>query len=224
MTTVGVGVLTFDHIRTGRQEDFWRTWNSIQNTGHEAEILVLTNGSTDGTQDVVRDLGGIVDDTRSEIWYGNQRLVNELAHNDIVVLSADDLEYQDGWLERVVAFVEAAPAEFALLSAYIEPVWDWNQPRTAIEYGGQRAVIRDSVCGSSWIFRGEDWKRWMGPFPRIFPGEDLHICNRVRDRGCTMAALDLVEHIGVERSAWGNQSHTYATPFDRQAWGLTDAA
>lgn len=220
MTSVGVGVLTYNHIETGRQQDFETTWETIQDAGHDAEFLLLTNGSTDGTQDRVKELGGIVDDSNRAIWYGNQRLVDELGHNDIVVLSADDLAYQSGWLGQVVAFLEEAPDALAILSAYMEPVWDWNLPRAKLECGGVSGVVRDSVCGSSWIFRSEDWKGWMGPFPRIFPGEDLVVCNRVRDRGRLMAALDLVEHIGEERSAWGNKSHQYAIPFDREAWGL----
>ena len=218
--SVGCGVLTYNHVSTGRQQDFETTWETIQDAGHPAEFLVLTNGSNDGTEDRVRELGGIVDDTRSEIWYGNQRLVDALVHNDMVVLSADDLKYEPGWLARMVAFMEAAP-QVALASAYMEPVWEWNTPRNTLDRGGERAVVRDSVCGSSWVFRSDDWKGWMGPFPRIFPGEDLVICrNRVNPTGRVCAALDLVEHIGEERSAWGNQSHTYAVPLDREAWGL----
>lgn len=62
------------------------------------------------------------------------------------------------------------------------------------------------------------------PFPRRMPGEDLMVCERIRRRGRLMAALDLVEHIGEERSAWNNQSHTYAVPLDREAWGFANAA
>jgi hypothetical protein len=60
----------------------------------------------------------------------------------------------------------------------------------------------------------------MGPFPQIMPGEDLEICKRIQAKGKRMVALDLCEHIGIERSAWGNTSHLSATPLDKEAWGL----
>lgn len=217
---IGVGLLTFDHIRTGRSQDFHRTLDSISRERPD-QLVVLTNGSTDGTERVVEEMGGIVDDTDSRIFYGNTRLIEELRDNDLIILSADDLEYKEGWLERVASFMEVAPPHLALASAYLEPIWAWNTPRRTVTYGGQKALIRDSVCGSSWIFRSEDWD-WIGPFPEQMPGEDLIVCQKLAHLGKKMAALDLSEHIGEERSAWGNQSHLTAEPFDREKWGLIE--
>ena len=218
---VGVGLLTYNHISTGRSEDFWRTYHSIvDHAGHPFELHLLTNGSTDGTQDVVRELGGIVDNGDSRIWYGNTKLIEALADNDLIVLSADDLEYSEGWLARLVAFIEDAPDDVALFSAQMEPVWDWNQPYEMIESRGERALLRNSLPGSSWAFRSKDWFEWMGPFEQTMPGEDLIVCRRIAERGKKMAALDLCEHIGEERSAWGNESYKTAQPLDREEWGL----
>ena len=217
---VGVGVLTFNHIQHGREEDFRRTWESIQNTDYPAELHLLTNGSTDGTAEKVQELGGIVDNQNPQIWYGNTRLIEAMGDVDLCVLSADDLEYQDGWLRRLVSFIENGPDDIALYSCQMEPVWSWNTPTEMIEAGGEKALVRGSVPGSSWAFRRSDWEEWMGPFPQIMPGEDLEICNRIKAQGKRMAALDLVEHIGIERSAWGNSSHLSAQPLDKEAWGL----
>ena len=52
----------------------------------------------------------------------------------------------------------------------------------------------------------------MGPFPKMMPGEDLEICNRIKALDRRMVALDLVEHVGVERCAMGQQE-----PRDRGA-------
>lgn len=215
---VGVGVLTFNHITTGRQQDFWRTWHSIQEGGHPAEYLVLTNGSTDGTENVVAELGGVVDDADNRVWYGNTRLIEELAKRDceLIVLSADDLLYEEGWLLRLLSFLQEAPDDIALTSCYVEPLWDWNRPVEIVEAGGQKALIRESICGSSWVFRTEDWQDWMGPFEPVMPGEDLLVCEKIRGRGARMAALNLTKHIGQERSAWGNQSHLTAQPLPKE--------
>lgn len=228
---VGVGVLTFDHIRTGRQDDFRRTWESIARTGHSAEIHLLTNGSTDGTEDVVRELGGIVDNRDNRIWYGITKLIEMMGDVDLIYLSADDIEYTEGWLGRLVSFIEDAPRDVYLFSALMEPVYDWNKPRQRMTCGGEVGLIRDSVCGSSWAFRRTDWEEWMGPLPDLQgqPGEDLLVCRKVRHHGREtgqgggrIAALDLSEHIGEERSAWGNESFRQARPLDRRKWGLDD--
>ncbi len=218
--SIGVGLLTFDHIRTGREQDFWKTYESIKDEPWD-QFVVLTNGSTDGTEEVVRDLGGIVDETDDHIYYGNNRLVEELRGNDLIVLSADDLLYEEGWLERLQDFMAAAPEAIALSSAYLEPLWEWNQPRGVVNFGGERALVRDSVCGSSWCFRSKDWE-WIGPLPDLdgTPGEDLVTCEKIRALGKKMVALDLCEHIGQEHSAWGNESYLSARPLDAQKYGL----
>lgn len=220
--TVGLGVLTYNQIATGRADDFWQTieTTSEEFCGYPRNRLVLTNGSTDGTDEVVREVGGVVDNADSSVWYGNTRLIQELRGNDLIVLSADDLAYREGWLRDLVAFFIASP--FPLASAYLEPLWDWNAIKRVVTYAGQRALVRESVCGSSWIFRPADWFSWMGPFPEHSPGEDLPICARVREHGDEMAALNLCNHVGQERSAWGNRSHEYARPVDPREWGLDD--
>lgn len=232
---VGLGVLTYNVHQTGRMPDLAQAMGTTEENycGHPRERILLTNGSTDATATTVKVYGGVVlEECDSRIWYGNTELIKRLSDNDLIVLSADDLHYRRGWLADLVAFVEAIPPKMVmgtlkmdevpsvpLVSAYMEPIWDWNQPRAVVEYGGQRGLIRDSVCGSSWAFRPSDWE-WMGPFPETMPGEDLQICHRVTGRGLSMAALDLAEHVGQERSAWGNQSHLTARPLDRKLWGL----
>ena len=222
--SVGLGILTFNIFETGRETDFQATWQSTEREwcGHNRKRVLLTNGSTDGTQDLVRDLGGIVDDTNDHIYYGNNRLVEELSDCDIVVLSADDLLYHPNWLHRLVRFMEAAPERIALCSAYVEPLWEWNPVTRVAIYGGERALVRQSVCGSSWAFRSKDWGKVLGPLPDLqgAAGEDLEVCQQLRSEGREMAALDLSEHVGQERSAWGNESHLTARPLDTGQWGL----
>ena len=46
---IGVGVLTWNHRKTGREQMFYDTLLSLTNGGQAVDVVVVTNGSTDGT-------------------------------------------------------------------------------------------------------------------------------------------------------------------------------
>lgn len=216
-----VGVLTYNHIQTGRAQMFADTLLSLTNGGRDVEVVIVTNGSSDGTQDVVRRLGGIVDDGNSQIWYGMTRAIEECIQRgaDIVLFTADDIVYTPGWADKLVAFWEDAPEEVKLCSLILEPVYPWNTIRGTLDAGGMRALLRDNIGGCSWSFRAKDWPM-IGPLPQIMPGEDIAVTNKLIGQGYYLAQVDLGDHIGLEHSAWGNQSHLYAVPVDRERWGI----
>ena len=218
---IGVGVLTWNHKTTGREQMFYDTLLSLTNGGLPVDVVIVTNGSTDGTQDTVRRLGGIVDDGNSQIWYGMTRAIEEVIARgaDVVLFTADDIVYADGWATQLVAFWQDAPEEVKLCSLILEPVYPWNTIRGTLDAGGLRAILRDSVGGCSWSFRAADWPI-IGPLPQVQPGEDLIIAQKLISQGYYIAQIDCGTHVGEEVSAWGNKSHLYAQPLDRQRWGL----
>jgi glycosyltransferase involved in cell wall biosynthesis len=215
------GLLTFNHIKTGREAMFWASLHSIDNALGEDNRIVVTNGSSDGTENVVKVLGGIVDDTNSQIWYGMELAINWCIKQgaDIVLFTADDIVYRDGWAERLTAFWQDAPDEVKLCSLILEPQYAWNTIRGTLEAGGERAILRDSVGGCSWSFRAKDWPT-IGPLPQKMPGEDLEVCQKLIERGDYIAQIDLGEHVGEQHSAWNNESWKYAVPLDRERWGV----
>ena len=217
----GVGVLTWNHRKTGREQMFYATLLSLTNGGLPVDVVVVTNGSTDGTQDTVRRLGGIVDDGNSQIWYGMTRAIEEVIARgaDIVLFTADDITYYPGWADKLAAFWADAPEEVKLCSLILEPVYPWNTIRGTVEAGGLRAILRDSVGGCSWSFRASDWPT-IGPLPQVMPSEDLLTCQKLVGQGYYLAALDLGDHVGDRVSAWGNESWKYAQPLDRARWGV----
>lgn len=215
------GVLTYNHIQTGRAEMFAKTLLSLTDGGLPVEVVIVTNGSSDGTQDVVRRLGGIVDDGNSQIWYGMTRAIEECIARgaDIVLFTADDIVYSEGWANKLVAFWEDAPEEVKLCSLILEPQYPWNTIRGTLDAGGMRAILRDSVGGCSWSFRAKDWPT-IGPLPQKMPGEDLEVCQKLVNQGYYLAAVDLGDHVGERHSAWNNESWKYAVDIDRERWGI----
>jgi hypothetical protein len=207
--TIEAAVLTFNAIKTGRAGYLASTLSSIRAAG--IEPIVLTNGSVDMTDKLVRDCPrGIVDNRNSAMWYGLIRAIEAALESgpDIVVFSADDITYKDGWLPRLEAFWGAASDEIILAGLFIEDLWSsWNQVRAMVEVGGEKALVRDSVPSASWTFRARDWPVIRDVIPQRSPGEDLHASQQLRALGYQLVQMDLATHSAPDVSAWGNQSH-----------------
>lgn len=214
---VAVAILTWN-----RKDLFKRTLRSLKNTEYPYALSIVDNGSTDGTERIVRSLGGYLNTTGNHTaGYGMNLAITRalMCKPDIVVFTADDYEYRSGWLETLVNFWKHAPDSVILVTCNLEPVYGWNTVRGMVEYGGVRALVRDSVPGSNWSFRARDWPL-IGPLQEKTGGEDLAVCARLRERGYSLCALDLAEHIGEKQSSWGNRSYLFGQPLDRERWGI----
>lgn len=216
---VAICVLTYN-----RRSLFVRTMGSLLNSGYAFNPVIVDNGSTDGSADIVKEMGGILNKSDNhKTGYGMNLAVKEaMKHEpDIILFTADDFLYRKGFLDMLISFWKEAPDDVVMASCYLEPLWDWNQVTETDIAGGQRYAIRDSIPGSNWSFRVRDLDK-IFPVPEKTGGEDLETCHRLRREGHRLAALDLVDHIGEEQSAWGNQSWRYAKPLDKQLLGFEE--
>jgi glycosyltransferase involved in cell wall biosynthesis len=216
---IAIALLTYN-----RQQLFLRTLNSIYNAWYPYNLSIFDNGSTDGTAQIVKGIGGEVNTTDNHTTgYGMNRVIEmAMKHNpDVIVFTADDFYYRKLWLKKLVSFLDHAPADIVLTSCYLEPMWHWNQIGSIGEAGGERYAIRASLPGSNWVFRAKDIDK-IYPIAEKTGGEDLEICGRLRGNGLRLAALDLVKHTGEEQSAWGNESYKYAKPLDLNALGFAE--
>jgi hypothetical protein len=222
---ISIGLLTYNVYRTGREQMFRQTVASIDAGagGEDYTLNIVSNGSNDGTGEMVQRLGGYAYDAPSQMWHGMQTAIEIAAsHNpEIIVFSADDVKYNPDWMPKLRNFWEAAPANLVLVSLFIEPEWPWNEPLGAFSYGGVKGIYRESAPGCCWSFRAADIDLIL-PIPQESPREDLITCERLRRREYDIGQIDLAEHIGERQSAWGNQSWRTAKPLDRKKWGLDE--
>ncbi len=217
--TVAVGVLTFN-----RFDLLKRTIESLERTEQAFWRVLVDGGSSDPAQ------RRYVEEHHGECLQiptvgESMNIVIERCLRrkpNIVVFSADDYEYKPGWLARLLAFWYAAPLEIVLASLNWEPDYPWNVVEDVYRIGGEMALLRTTIPGSSWSFRARDWPL-IGPITAKTGGEDLEVCQRLRANGYQLAALNLTEHIGEQHSAWGNRSWTIAKPL-RIAETINDAA
>jgi len=97
--------------------------------GTEVEILLLDNGSTDGTADWVRGAHPrvrlIVSEANLGFCAGNNRLA-ELADGDLLALINNDTRAEPDWLAALVDAYRAAPADVAAIGGRIV---DWDAER-----------------------------------------------------------------------------------------------
>jgi len=209
---VAVALLSFN-----RFELLSRTLASLADSQHPYSLALVDNGSTDGSEALVKALHGYINqDGNHTIGHGMNLAIGRALESrpDLVVFSADDYLYRLGWLRRLVSFWEAAPDEVKIVSCNWEPAYPWNAVLGTLEAGGETALIREMVPGSNWTFRACDWPL-IGPVRETTgQGEDGEILKRLRAQGFKLGALDLSIHIGEQESAWGNRSWTIAKPLD----------
>lgn len=227
MAKLSVAMLTWNMFKTHRDLLFRESLASINRAGVPYEVTLVTNGSTDKTSELVQSMGGIVDDARSEMWWGMERAIVEASNkcdspDDVILFTADDIVYDDDWGVQLLDFWAEPPEDTGIASLFLEDCREWNE---VIGYGeserGVRWIERASTPGSCWSFPLRNLMHIL-PVGHTSPGEDLVVCERLREKGLRMFQLDLADHAGETRSAWGNKSHTHATPLDRAQYGFPE--
>lgn len=223
MTTMAVGILTHNAVATLRWGLLERTLASVEKAFPETRILVLDNGSTDGTAEAVRRVASeraiVVPYEPPDGVHTPGRGRNEIAKQflqlgaDLWVFSDDDIEWEDGAQDTLEFLWSHASADLALLSGLREAEFPWSQIiGTRIVSDGNRSEcfeFRTSAPAAAWCFPRTKWPL-IGPVPEDDPriegniGEDVQVCRRLVEQGHRLGQVALAEHIGQGYSAFGN--------------------
>lgn len=206
---VAAAVLTYRAVTHDRVDLMLDTLDSLD----EADAVYLVdNGSDDASADLVRELGGHVHaGALHTSGHGTNLCARILASTDadICVLSDDDMIWRPGWRDQLEAWWSSAPDDIALTGCHIEPLFHWNEVDGVVAHGGIPALVRHSTGAASWSYRASSYETIFGPsgIPQQIQGHgDVPACDRVRERGFRICQIDLAEHVGNDRSTWGNMT------------------
>jgi len=214
---------TQDAYRHGRDE--WLR-QVVEALGEADEVLIFDHQSEDGSDELVRELGGVLwkhDDGNRTIGramnLGHQAAADAAGPDGLVVTAQDDIVWRPGWRERLQGFWEEAPDDVGIVCGLLEPDFPWAAPLEPVTAGGLSGVSRLTVPGSAWTYRGRMWAtmRWAN---EVAPSHDMPICAQVRQAGLRLVAVDLADNLGAHASTWGNASYGGVRPLNRARWGL----
>ncbi len=230
---VAVGILTHEVVSGGREDLLRGTVESVIAAFPGSEIILLDNGSWDGTWDLVGKMCLELPIRIASSWSGDgtygpgkgrHALQSHLLHTkaDVFVCSDDDMVWKEGAGKKLCELWTDAPEDLILVSGLLEPEWSWNTPRSTVDAGGHRVLVRDSAPGAAWTYRRRHSETIFGGVERdMKSGEDFAACVRLCER-YRVAQMDLAEHAGWGKSTLGNEAIKFAMPLDKAKWGMSD--
>lgn len=211
---VAAGILTYNPLANKRKKLLQQTVDSLADAD---EVVVFDNGSTD----VYNIDAEVVQFPRlkgfphgNTCGYGMNKVAATLKA-DIVILSNDDIVWKPDAVQTLKEVWAAADDKLTIISGLVEGTYQlpgmepWNKPYGTVNIAGHNLLLRKSVPGGAWTYRGGHYDRI---FPvSTFPGvDDVPACHKLIGSGYPVACMDLAVHEGVV-STWGNGSEQYLT-------------
>ncbi len=166
-----------------------------QGLGHDVEIIVVNNASTDRTREVALEFPGVrvVDETRKGLTFARQAGF-AASTGDLIANVDSDSRLTPGWVEYVLAEFAHDPKMVALSGPFI--YYDLSpQQRKSVQvfyviafmaYALNRYVLRagSMVQGGNFVLRREALEKIGGFDTTIsFYGEDTDIARRMNQVG-----------------------------------------
>jgi len=193
-------------VTHNRLEYTAKTLESLIKTVPLANIYVMDNDSSEEMKDFLKNYTSMSSITRVHLLPKNQgwgSAVNrglELVEQyfgglrDYVLVSNNDVEYFDGWLDTCIGLYEKYP-QIGILG-----VWKHNAHGVLEDKGD--LIIKDQMPAVGWLLKPENIKK-IGAFPEHGPcatkggnGEDVEYCIRCAQQGLLVCGPkdDVADH------------------------------
>lgn len=202
---IAAGVFTWNPRRNRRVGLLRDVLESLREADR---VFLVDNGSDDGSADLIRRMGGYINEGRVTTCGAGMnltgRILAEHGDADLFVLSNDDVVWHDGWAARLRDVWKQIPDDVVIVSGLLQAEYPWNTAR-GVE---GPVLIRDTVCGGAWTLRSVDYDR-VFPVSTVRGWDDVPKCRELAADGLRVGAVDVADHAGEGSSTWGNQSHLW---------------
>jgi GT2 family glycosyltransferase len=198
----GVGVPRIVTIGRNEGERLRRCFDTLIGLG--ATIVYVDSGSNDGSIALARSRGIEVVELDMSAPFtaararnaGFERLLLIDPDVRLVQFLDGDCEVADGWLDRARALLEDRPEAAVVFGRLCErhpghsiynrlAEIEWNVP--IADGGGERMA---QACGGNAMIRAEAFRPVGGFNPTVPAGEEPELCQRLRDAGWSIVAID----------------------------------
>ncbi|MBT9163375.1 MAG: Peptidoglycan-N-acetylglucosamine deacetylase [Chloroflexi bacterium] len=162
------------------------------------EIIVVDNGSTDGTAGIARDFGvRVIPCTEIKSVFFARQVGADAARGDIIVQADADSVYPGGWLNRIASQFASHPEAVALAGRFIyrDGFW-WARVEYLLRHHINRmSVVLFSrpmvVSGATFAFRRGSFLSLDGYRGLSYSADQYGICARLSKRGKVLYDRDL---------------------------------
>lgn len=138
------------------------------------------------------------------------------ADTPYLVLTDDDVTYEDGWVDVISRAFEAEPEAAAICGRVTSPDGEWYSGRRGVRRGASRTFGLGTGCATAYrvdaLRRIGGFDEQLGSGSRFRSAEDTDVLYRLLREGWTVVSTDdfnVVHHGSLSRSEEWRRHHAY---------------
>ena len=188
-----IGIVT---IGRNEGERLRRCLESVVGQGHV--VVYVDSGSADGSVDLARSLGAGVVELDLSVPFsaararnvGFEHLLNVMPDAHFVQFVDGDCEMVAGWLDRAASELEKRPEVAVVCGRRRERFPERSVYNRLADLEWDTPVGPAQSCGGDAMIRVDAFRAVGGFDPSVVAGEEPELCQRLREKGCTILRID----------------------------------